>query len=181
LEADVEIGLTPHRISEDESWRLRRLAERWLYRAGAQNAEDLASESVLRLLRNLSNGAQIENLDAYVCQVAKNVLREFRRQKSREVELSAAIASTASLNSYPAAELLARCLECCKKQCLSELELVVIEAYYGAGPARKSQHRRELAVRLNLSENAMRLAAFRARRKLYDCIQRCQESERNAK
>jgi DNA-directed RNA polymerase specialized sigma24 family protein len=107
----VEIGLTPHRISEDESWRRRRLAERWLYRAGAQNAEDLASDSGLRLLRNLSNGAQIENLDAYVCQVAKNVLRESRRQKSREVELSAAIASTASLNSYPAAELLAGCLD----------------------------------------------------------------------
>ena len=71
------------------------------------------------------------------------------------------------------------CLGRCKKICLSRQELVLIESYYGTDPAEKIARRKEIANEMSLTENALRIQAFRVRRKLYECIQRCQQSVGN--
>ena len=148
---------------------------RWARRR--DDVEDLASETMLRLLQNLQSGERVVHLEAYVRQIARNVLQEEHRRNRRYVRLlenpSAALPAPSDAN----ADALYQCLERCKKDCLSRKEIRLIEAYYDGNSAA----RKKLATQMNLSECALRIHAFRVRRKLAECVRKCQDRGGNAK
>jgi RNA polymerase sigma factor (sigma-70 family) len=160
-------------LTGPEGWRLWNVAVRFLRWARAEDAEDLASETVVRLLQNLRRGEQILNPESYVRQVARNVLHEDRRARRFEVQLSAGAPAPDTGTDTETAEVMSQCLGKCKKKCLSKQERVLIEAYYGGDPSRRISRRKDLADKMGLSENALRLAAFRVRRRLSECMEEC--------
>jgi DNA-directed RNA polymerase specialized sigma24 family protein len=170
----VDGELIEQRLAEREGLRLWNSLIRFLRWSRAKDVEDVASESFLRLLQNLRAGEEIGNLKAYLRQIARNVLQEQHRQRQRESALAQNPLVVLSSASTQEAEALSRCLYHCKKTCLSRQEIALIEAYYG--PAKKVARRRKLAAMMSLSANGLCIQAFRLRRKLADCMKRCEEA-----
>ena len=169
-------GVKERELTGPESWRLWNIAVRFLRWSRAADAEELASETMTRLIENLRRGEQVLHPDAYVREIARNVLREDRRRREREADLPQVALAASSLGARSADQEEAhfRCLERCKRECLSPEERRLIQAYYGGDSSDKiSRRRKVLAGRMGLSENALRLWAFRLRRKLFNCIKEC--------
>jgi DNA-directed RNA polymerase specialized sigma24 family protein len=163
-------------LAELDSLKLWRSLVRFLRWSRAQEAEDVASESILRLVQNLRDGQQVLNLDAYARQIARNVLLEERRRTRRDIQFRSSALPAMAGPSTDRAEALSRCMERCMKSCLSEQEIRLIEAYYGGDAVSHIAQRKALREKLGLSENALRLKAFRVRQKLQECIKRCPEA-----
>ena len=136
----------------------------------AVGAEDLAQESVLRVLQKLYAGESIRNLQAYARRVAELVHIEDVRLRRRETALPLGAPGEAD----DCQERLSRCLEYCKGKCLSRREVKFIERYY----ASDILERKLLAKSRNVSEGQLRKQAMEIRKKLRDCVQTCMhESE----
>jgi DNA-directed RNA polymerase specialized sigma24 family protein len=159
-------------LSEDESRALRETLIRFLKWSQAVDPEDLASETILRILQNLRAGVVIENLGAYARQVARHLQMEDFRQRDRQAQL---INGSLDLGDENAAnqEQIIVCLERCKKECLSRNDLRLIELYYRDEKAMKISNRKRLAEKLQISESALRQKVFQIRRKLGACVERC--------
>ncbi len=156
-------------LTETESSRLRRWLVRFLRAKGAREPEESAHETLVRILKNLRAGLQIRNLDAYASRVAQNVLREDLRHSLKHSALPEDLPENAAPT--PDNKVLLKCLEVCKHTCLVKKELRLIEAYYGGTIA----DRKSLARKEGLSENALRLRAFKVRQKLKACVEHCCE------
>jgi len=159
-------------LSEDESSALRETLVRFLKWSHAMDPEDLASETIVRVLQNLRGGVVIENMGAYARQVARHLQLEDYRQRAREARL---VKGYLDLGGETTAlqEQIAVCLEHCKKECLLRNELRLIELYYRGEKEVKIANRKSLAKKLKISESALRQKVFPIRRKLAACVERC--------
>lgn len=136
---------------------------------GADNPDDLASETMLRAVRNQAAGVIVESLEPYCLGIAHNVWLENCRSRNRQPSLPDWLQALAP--APPHAEPREACLKYCLKKALTRDEANLIQAYYGYSGA-KPDHR-QLAEDLRISEQQLRLRAFRIRRKLQSCIQHC--------
>lgn len=161
-------------LSEDESWTLREALVRFLRWSQVTDPEDLASETIVRVLQSLRAGVVIENMSAYARQVARHIQLEDHRQRGRKAHLSG---GSLDLSGEATAlqELTAVCLERCKKQCLARNEMRLIELYYLGQKEVKISNRKALAKKLKITESALRQKVFQSRRKLAACMERCLE------
>jgi DNA-directed RNA polymerase specialized sigma24 family protein len=102
-------------LSEDESWTLREALVRFLRWSQVTDPEDLASETIVRVLQSLRAGVVIENMGAYARQVARHIQLEDHRQRGRKAHLSGEsfdlLGEATALQ-----ELMAVCPDRCKKQ-----------------------------------------------------------------
>ena len=144
---------------EAESSRLRKQLVRFLSAKGAADPDELASETFVRVLQKVKNGLKILNLDAYAYRVAQNVLQEDFRHRVRHHPLEPDQLHAADRAS-PNIELL-QCLEHCKRTCLARRDVRFIEAYYSGTKV----DRQKLALKADLTENALRLKAFKIRKR----------------
>ena len=161
-------------LPEDESWALREALVGFLRWSQVTDPEDLASETIVRVFQSLRAGVVIENMGAYARQVARHIQLEDHRQKGRMAHLAG---GTLDLLGEDTAlqELMAVCLERCKKQCLARNEMRLIELYYLGDKEAKISNRKTLAKKLKISEGALRQKVFQGRRKLAACMERCLE------
>lgn len=158
-------------LSDVESKRLRSWLVRFLRAKGAPEPEDAASETVLRILQRLKEGLQVRNLDAFANKVAQNVMHEDWRYRFRHSSLDHSPIDEATHDSPIENERLMQCLDRCKRSCLKRSEVRLIEAYYSGDHTERTR----LARRQGMSENALRLKAFKLRKKLRVCVERCRE------
>lgn len=143
---------------------------------GCNNAEDLADETINRVAAKAQ-----EMMDNYVGEpalffygVAQKICLESLRTKETSAE---------NLNSQIVPDFLNEdvnpeyeCLEKCLQRLRPEQRNLVL-AYYKDEKKAKIDHRKQLAEKLNIAVNALRIRAFRIRTILEQCVRKCMEND----
>lgn len=150
----------------------QRLARVFAWR-GLPDADHLVDEVFDRAARKLAEGAVETSVDpyAYLYGVAMFVLREYWSRQAKPVRPAPAAESGED-------ERLAALDACLDALDPEERDLVL--AYYASGRSEKIPARKALAVRLGVSENALRIRMHRLRAKIETCVRRRMESGEEA-
>ena len=156
---------------------------------GAASAEDLVDEVFTRTARKLSEGVEVQATDPFVyCYgIARNVLREYRKIQFRVGESIERDESTNRQPPEPAihpavieleeAERQERehrliCLEHALSRLTTENRVMFLE-YYRHDIESKINHREQLADKLGMPMNAIRIRIHRLKTKLEESIRKC--------
>ena len=137
-------------------------------------AEELTDETIDRVAKKVGQGQQIENLMGYFYGVARLVLKEYERAQLRHQRAVATLPrSTEEVDDDKEAAIPR--LEC-SKNCLEELpetDRDLIVAYCRPDGRPKTERRQDLATKLGIKRENLRLRAFRIREKLDKCVADC--------
>lgn len=144
---------------------------------GAPFPEEMADETIDRVMKRLEEGQVIQTTDPlpYFFGVARNVLRESWR---RPGPTQAPSAAPAAAPEPPAGEeqALGECLDHCL-HLLADPTRRLVMTYYEGGPAGGIAVRRAQAAQMGVSLPALRLRVHRIRARLEACVRRCAEGE----
>ena len=173
--------LDPDRDRAGEKYEaIRRKLLRFFEWRHAPDPEDLADDVIDRVGRRLAEGEHIQAADAsaYFLGVARNVLREsWARRPAPEPlteEDAARLAGDPQADDEESArqEAWASCLErCLERLPVESQELVLL--YHQDQQRARIDGRRELARRLGIGLNALRIRIFRLRAVLEACVRAC--------
>jgi DNA-directed RNA polymerase specialized sigma24 family protein len=160
-------------LSPPEFAKMRGRLVRVFARRGCPVPEDLADETISRVLNRLPEIAAHYQGDPFrfVHAVARNVYREFSR-RPRTVSIEDHPLEAASGDEASTREVVHTCLEAC----LSELDSgdrQLIREYYRYEENGKAERRRRLAADLGIALNLLRIKAFRIRKRLSLCAHEC--------
>jgi RNA polymerase sigma factor (sigma-70 family) len=136
--------------------------------------EICADKTIDRAARRIDEGERIDNLMGYLNGIANNILKEWRKERDR------APLPLDPTDQHPVdspeedeeREARLRCLD----QCLTELpaeDRVVIMGYYQEEKRAKINFRKQMAGRLGVGQNALRIRVCRIRTKLEECVIKC--------
>lgn len=159
--------------------RLRGKLVRVFSRRGCEFPEDLADETIYRVTEKIPEIAPTYEGDPirYFYGVARNVYLEYSRQP-RTVPLEEDRRRTNLADGDNAdIEYVHQCLEQCVTQ-LAPDDRRLISEYYQHDKGAKVAHRKELAQRLGLGLNALRIKAYRIRQRLYECVASCSKKHK---
>lgn len=148
---------------------IRRSLIRIFINRGCDEAEDLADETINRVVSKLDEiKKEFTGEPArYFYGVANKVLLEHQRRKQPQPPQFPPDDSTR-------VELEYRCLEYCIGR-LSEENRELLLLYYQAEGREKIEQRKLLADKLQIGPNALRIRAFRIRTALQQCVEKCIE------
>jgi RNA polymerase sigma factor (sigma-70 family) len=161
-------------------------------RRGCSSSEDMADETMTRSARRLNEGVEIYSNDpaAFFLGVARHVLQEYRASQAKVLALNEDIALAAHLSQSQdeireseeerlMIEQQVECLECCMENLSDENRQIIIE-YYKGETGVKIKNRKNLAERLGIKINALRIRALRIRERLEDCLEHCLDDLQSA-
>jgi RNA polymerase sigma factor (sigma-70 family) len=135
--------------------------------------EDHADDALNRVVRKLDAGEDIRDVSTYVFGIARMMLLEIARVSKRERNAFTHVSTAAAEDFEPDEnEQKIECLQ----ECLAALPVrsrELITQYYQGEGSSKIKTRKELAARLGLQLNALRIRACRLRDKLEECMGRC--------
>jgi RNA polymerase sigma factor (sigma-70 family) len=136
---------------------------------GLNNAEDLADETINRVMLRLSNIQESYRGEPayYFHRVAKNIIRECRRRKEFPVA-TVDVSVPPKLDAGEEHNCLKHCLNC-----LSDSKRDLILDYYLYEGHSKIEHHRLMAGELKTTIGAIRNRAFQIRHALQNCMQKC--------
>ena len=166
--------LSPDREEAGEKYeKIRQGLLRFFYFKGCSNSEDLADETINRVVKKLPNlDFSAGNKPITIFQgFANNIYLEYLKKERREVPLEDTT-KISSGNNENVLEDKAEYLEHCLQK-LSEIERLLVLQYYSQEKSLKFEHRRNLATKLNLTMGAMHIKIHRIRKTLRDCIEKC--------
>ena len=140
------------------------------------HADNLADITLDRVTRKLSEGVDIENINAYACEVSRYVwlehLRKNREDAKDDDEMPVQTVEP-EIPEDPDERLV------CLRKCMREVagddpEKQIIIGYYQTKPGEKPKEaRKDLAEKLGLTMNHLKVKALRLRKRLEDCINDC--------
>jgi DNA-directed RNA polymerase specialized sigma24 family protein len=131
----------------------------------------LADEALDRLARRVAaDPNEVIAPAAFLVGVARHLLQEEERRRTRESKAIQEWASTTAGSSSADEELLRKIERCLGKMKKEQRELLL--AYYRSTGRQKIEHHRELATKLGVTLNALRNRLMRARKELDDCVRR---------
>jgi RNA polymerase sigma factor (sigma-70 family) len=172
--------LAPDR--EQAAWKYedirRSLIKIFVWR-GVAEAEDLADETIMRVTQKVGEIASsyVGDPAAYVYSVGNKVFQEYWRRRKLHVPLgSQRLVAPVPVDDPDTIEKEYECLNRCVEQ-LSPEDRKLIWGYYAKERQAKIEHRKELAERLNIGLNALRVRVYRIRAALEECIEKCMETE----
>ena len=133
-----------------------------------------ADVTLNRVARRIWEGQEVSNLNAYSYGVARLVLAEARRsqQKEREALEQAPAVEASETDTCLQEEARRNCLDRCL-QALPQESRDLIIGYYEDDKGRKIERRKQLAARLGIPLNALRIRAHRIRVGLEACVREC--------
>jgi DNA-directed RNA polymerase specialized sigma24 family protein len=135
---------------------------------GSAIPEELADETILRLLRKMGTGEIIHDAFAYAYRIAHHVFQEsIRRPKMVSIA-----DDYESKGDGEEAELLDECLTVCMKR-LTSSERWLIKSYHEGRGQSLIDNRARLAKHLGISVEVLRLRVFQIRKRLRECIEEC--------
>lgn len=137
---------------------------------GCAEAEDLADETINRVtlkIEGLSHN-YVGDPALYFYGVAKKLLLEHSRRMSRPMGEHVCFTPVATNDVEPEYECLQRCMD---KLSLEQRELVL--QYYAEDKDTKIKRRKEIAGRMGIAMNALRIRAHRIRVSLHQCVEEC--------
>ena len=149
---------------------LRRKLIKFFEWRGCSFPEDLADETFNRVAKSLQSGEQIHHFAAYCAGTARHVFLESLRTRQREEALQDMPQSLPP--SVEEQDLRRGCLECCLQE-LSQEDLKLIVEYYQEDKQARINARRNLAARLEIPLNALRIRTYRIRVRLERCVDQC--------
>lgn len=142
-------------------------------------AEGCADETMDRVARKIEEGQKIDKLMSYIFGVAHLVLQEVLKEQRDRSAISLDDAPPAWMQQKPPEVVDPDMRQICFDRCLEELGVesrtLVLGYYEGEGRA-KIDHRQELANKLKIPMNALRIRVHRIKRTLEDCIAECLQS-----
>jgi DNA-directed RNA polymerase specialized sigma24 family protein len=158
---------TPEKAGERYE-AIRSALNRFFASRRCQPPEEFTDDTIDRVARRLADGEQIHtpNPGSYFYGVARNVYREALKQ--RQGRTDPAHVQEPAVRYVDEPPRLA-CLRKCLRQLAPESR-ELLEAYYLDG-------RTDLAGRLGVSPNAVRLRVFKQKQSLKACIRQCLERE----
>jgi RNA polymerase sigma factor (sigma-70 family) len=140
---------------------------------GAHFPEELADETINRVIRKLDEGETLRDIPTYCYGVARLVLLE---------KLKAPESKRADFEELPPSALVAPepeekderqdCFERCLKELPVESRQLILQ-YYGDEKREKINRRLAMAERLGIPLNALRSRAQRIRNRLEECVNGC--------
>ena len=133
---------------------------------GCSSCEDLADETIDRVIRKIQDLADSYTGDPalYFYGVARNVRLEHTKT-IRTPHIPTPVPAQQKEREY-------ECLEHCMKTLTADNRDLMLE-YYKSEKRTRIVHRKELAARLQIAPNALRLRAFRLRAGLQTCVENC--------
>jgi RNA polymerase sigma factor (sigma-70 family) len=147
-------------------------------RRAGHMAEDLASETLLRVLTALRRGEQILSLGAYTAGTARRVLLEHFRSRDDNAESLEPMVErlagpgdgdTAATEDTEERERRVARLRACLGQFAPE-DQALMSRYYAEG--KNMANRMALATALGVTPNTLRIRACRVRQSLRECVSR---------
>jgi DNA-directed RNA polymerase specialized sigma24 family protein len=163
-------SLDADRVRAGEQYeRLRQKLVKFFEWRGAVAPEDLADETLNRVARKIESGEEIRNVAAFCSGVARLVWHETLKERERTGELAADVAAPSAADPGDEEELRLDALELCLGELPGDHRAIVLEYYAGERRA-KIDHRKELARRLGIEVNALRIRVHRIRARLESCV-----------
>jgi RNA polymerase sigma factor (sigma-70 family) len=139
-------------------------------------AEELTDETIDRVAKRIAQGQQLENLGGFFYGVARLVLKEFQRKEQKQQRALANLpTSTEDVDSGEDDDAVHLRRECHKK-CLEELteaERDLIVPYCQPDGRSNKERRQDLATKLGIKRENLRLKVCRIREKLDKCVADC--------
>lgn len=170
-------SLGPDRDSAAERYlHIRRNLVRFFEWRGAATPEDYADETINRCARKLGEGEPIRDLASFSIGVARMLLRESARERTKQAMPLEEIPEPSVLPSEPWDSEDARVA--CLRQCLAQLSLQnrdLILSYYQDDKSEKIRHRKGLTQLFGIPSNTLRMRALRIRQKLQLCVDGCMQ------
>lgn len=150
---------------------LRRRLVKFFEWRGCSFPEDLTDDTINRAAKNLEAGENIHDLAAYCAGVARRVFLESLRSHQQEQEGLRAVSSSSATPTHES-DARRECLERCLRELSPESSQLIMKYYQGDKQAR-IEARRDLATRLGIPLNALRIRAHRIRVHLEGCVEQC--------
>lgn len=167
--------LAPERETAGQKYEtIRRRLIIFFYGRGLQDAEGLADETINRVTRKVGKIAENYQGDPalYFYGIAQKVCLEARRKKPEISSDNAPVYQP--VFDEESDEYLSRCN--CLNKCLVKLadeERSIVVQYYASEDQTNINHRHQLAQKLGMTLNTLRVRAFRIRQRLQKCVQNC--------
>jgi RNA polymerase sigma factor (sigma-70 family) len=145
--------------------------------------EELADETLARVMKKLCAGTEVSDLVRYSYGVARNVFHEYLRKESAKrkyVEAQQHRFGTHAEEEEPddaddAREQRLKCQEGCLARLNEDGRRLLFEYYRFRGQP-KLEHRQKMADQLNISRETLRLRVFHLKQKLKKCVKDCLEN-----
>ncbi|MFP5230136.1 MAG: hypothetical protein ACLGXA_21160 [Acidobacteriota bacterium] len=132
-------------------------------------AETMADEVLDRVAQRLEAGEVLGSPEAYAHGVARFIAQEQAREAVRADAAGEVYTRNISLNSdTPDEEQFEAMSRCLARQRNQDRELLV--AYYAFSGIQKIDHRRRLALSMDISQGALRKRVFRLRAAIEECM-----------
>lgn len=150
-----------------------------------ETAEELADTVFDRVIKKLTEGEEIQNINAYSVTVAQYVFKEYCRRKENLNENiddlpQIALENSETAQEFETNEARLECLDKCLAQFSDENRSLVI-AYYDTDEKTMITARKRLADSMNVSLNTLRIRVCRLKSKLevctFDCCRNLVNSE----
>jgi RNA polymerase sigma factor (sigma-70 family) len=152
---------------------LRRKLMKFFEWHGIGSPEEHADETINRIARKITEGEEIHDLHGYCYGVARMLLREALRERERERAMRDRLPPPPDAGEEGSErESRVLCLDECLGRIPAESRELILE-YYQSEKQAKIESRRELAGRLGIPLNALRIRAHRIRAKLEACVNDC--------
>jgi RNA polymerase sigma factor (sigma-70 family) len=167
-------SLSPEReIAGARYLEIRRNLVRLFEWRGCPTPDEYADETLNRCARKIGEGEEIRDLGMYAVGVARMVLLEMKRDRSRESRSLDEAPEPRTLPDEPTEE--DQRVECLRR-CLSEItpqnrELIL--NYYQGDKGDKIKNRKSLTEMFGIPANTLRMRALRVREKLQTCASAC--------
>ena len=142
------------------------------------SSAELADTVFDRIIRKISEGEEIQNVNAYAATVAQFVFKEYARNAARRaesIEENPHLHKELADKSQPedeTAEQRFECLEKCLAQMDSETRKLLV-AYHDADERTMIATRKRLADSLKISLNTLRIRVCRLKSRLENCVRDC--------
>lgn len=161
---------------------IRRKLVRFFEWRAVDSADERADETINRVARRIDEGQVIDNLKSYFYGVARLVFMEVVKERERApVPIDQAPQGLRQeAPEYVEPEMRVLCLDQCLESLSSDNRRLILD-YYQEERRAKIELRQEIADRLQIPLNALRIRAHRIRLNLEKCIANCLQSRKDAK
>ena len=157
----------------EEYEELRQMLVKYFECRGIAFADELADEAINRVIRQIGDGEEIQNLRGYCFSIARFVLKERSRSpENRQVDLAEMPSLAAPETKEDDEDARLECLQSCLNSLPVESRNLIIE-YYQDERRVKIDGRQAIADRLGIRRNALTRRMVRLRTQLERCITRC--------
>ena len=145
---------------------------------GCTTAEDLADKAINQVARKVNEIKEyyVGDPALYFYGVARNIYSEYCKSRVNVVPVTPELMSPTPVEEFDPSEAEHECLEKCLGEMTPQNRELLLE-YYREEEGAKIAHHKEMARRLGVAVNALRIRMYRLRAALKECMGECLGSE----